>query len=165
MTLYVPSFGPTLGQKNYLDIFMNKVSRSFAILIPFLEEPLNHFLATAYLLCRVVDNIEDCQQPAAWKKLRFAEFTQLLKDPTPATDVLALWQQQAWPGLTPDEQELMGLKGVPLWQIYRHIPAEPRQIIGYWTAIMARGMSQLEDPDQLPQFIHRQGVQVLATEE
>src|SRR5512134_148203 len=99
------SFTLTSVQKNYLDIFLNKVSRSFAILIPFLEEPLNYFFATSYLLCRVVDNIEDCQQPAAWKKLRFAEFIQLLKDPTLAADVLALWQQQAWPGLTPDEQK------------------------------------------------------------
>ncbi|HXV44220.1 MAG TPA: squalene/phytoene synthase family protein [Anaerolineae bacterium] len=166
MPLLTPSFTPTSAQKNYLDTFMNKVSRSFAILIPFLEEPLNHFLATSYLLCRVVDNIEDCQQPAAWKKLRFAEFSQLLKDPTLAADILALWQQQAWPGLTPDEQELMGFQhGLPLWQIYQRIPAEPRQIIDHWTATMARGMSQLEDPHQSPQFIQRQGVQVLAAEE
>jgi farnesyl-diphosphate farnesyltransferase len=145
---------------------MNKVSRSFAILMPFLEEPLNHYLATSYLLCRVVDNIEDCQQPADWKKLRFAEFMQLLKEPLLATDILTLWQQQAWPGLTPDEQEMMGLKhGRPLWQIYQQIPVEPRQIIDHWTTTMAQGMSQLEDPYQSPQFIYRQGVQVLAAEE
>jgi farnesyl-diphosphate farnesyltransferase len=145
---------------------MNKVSRSFAILIPYLEEPLNYFLATSYLLCRKVDNIEDCQQPAAWKKLRFAEFNQLLQDPTLAADILTGWQQETWPGLTPDEQKLMGLEhGLPLWQIYQSIPAEPRQFIGRWTATMARGMSQLEDPSQSPRFIHRQGVQVLATEE
>jgi farnesyl-diphosphate farnesyltransferase len=160
------SFTLTSAQKNYLDIFMNKVSRSFAVLIPFLEEPLNHFLATSYLLCRVVDNIEDCQQPAAWKKLRFAEFIQLLKDPTLAANILPLWQQQTWPGLTPEEQELMGFKhGIPLWQIYQRIPGETRQIIDRWTATMARGMSQLEDPYQSPQFIQRQGVRLLAAEE
>lgn len=161
-----PSFTPTPAQKKYLDIFMNKVSRSFAILMPFLEEPLNYFLAASYLLCRVVDNIEDCQQPAAWKKLRFEEFMQLLKDPFLAADILALWQQQAWPGLTPDEQKLMGFEdGLPLWQIYSCFPAETRQIIDHWTATMARGMRQLEEPYQSPQFIHRQGVQVLATAE
>jgi farnesyl-diphosphate farnesyltransferase len=166
VTALTPFFSPTLAQKKYLDIFMNKVSRSFAILIPFLEEPLNYFLATSYLLCRVVDNIEDCQQPAVWKKRRFTEFSQLLKEPSLAADILARWQQQAWPGLTSDEQKLMGLQhGAPLWQIYQSIPAETRQIIEYWTATMARGMSQLEDPDQSPQFIQRQGVQVLATEE
>jgi farnesyl-diphosphate farnesyltransferase len=160
-----PAFTPTSTQKKYLDIFLNKVSRSFAILIPYLEEPLNYFLATAYLLCRVVDNIEDCHQPAAWKKFRFAEFIQLLKEPSLAADILALWQQQAWPGLTPDEQKLMGCKhGLPLWQIYRDIPAEPRQIIDHWTTTMVEGMSQLEDPHHSPRFVHRQGVQVLAAE-
>ena len=166
MTLLIPSFVPTLAQKNYLDAFMNKVSRSFAILIPFLEEPLNHFLATSYLLCRVVDNIEDCQQPAAWKKLRFAEFSHLLKDPDLAPDILPMWQQQAWPGLTPDEKMLMGFKhGAPLWQIYRRIPTETRQIIEHWTGTMARGMSLLEEPHRWPQFVRRQGVQMLAAEE
>jgi farnesyl-diphosphate farnesyltransferase len=90
----------------------------------------------------------------------------LLKEPRLAADILALWQQQAWPGLTPDEEQLMGFEyGTPLWQIYQHIPAEIRQIIDHWTATMAQGMSQLEEPHRWPQFIQRQGVQVLAAEE
>ncbi len=166
MTLPTPPFRPTSAQKSYLDTFMNKVSRSFAILIPYLEEPLNYFLATAYLLCRVVDNIEDCHQPAAWKKLRFGEFIQLLHRPDLAPDILHRWQQESWPGLTPDETQLMGLKnGLPLWQIYHLFPADARQIIGRWTQAMAEGMSHLEDSNQSPQFINRRGVQILTTEE
>ena len=73
MTMPRP-FELTQAQAAYLDIWMSKVSRSFALVVPWLEEPLNHLLATAYLLCRVADNIEDSRQPFVWKEQRFHEF-------------------------------------------------------------------------------------------
>ena len=57
---YSGSFRLTPTQKSYLGKQLDKVSRSFAILIPYIEPPLRHYLAVAYLLCRVADNIEDC---------------------------------------------------------------------------------------------------------
>jgi phytoene/squalene synthetase len=59
-------FHLTQSQQQYLDTRMHEVSRSFALVVPLLEEPLNHYIAAAYLICRVVDNIEDCEQPFAW---------------------------------------------------------------------------------------------------
>ena len=56
MTSTRTSFELTSAQQWYLDTFMNKVSRSFAVVVACLEAPLNHVMATAYLLCRVVDN-------------------------------------------------------------------------------------------------------------
>ena len=49
---------------------MKKVSRSFALVVSFLEEPLRWQMSTAYLICRVLDNIEDCGQPFWWKEKR-----------------------------------------------------------------------------------------------
>ena len=43
----------------YLAQCMDDVSRSFALVVRVLEEPLRYQLAAAYLLCRVADNIED----------------------------------------------------------------------------------------------------------
>ena len=63
-------------EKQYIENQLEKVSRSFALVIPTLEEPLNYYMATAYLICRVVDNIEDCTQSSAWKERRFQEFQQ-----------------------------------------------------------------------------------------
>ncbi|MBN1220268.1 MAG: squalene/phytoene synthase family protein [Anaerolineae bacterium] len=144
---------------------MKKVSRSFALVVPCLEPPLNHWMATAYLLCRVVDNVEDCLQPTAWKRQRFAEFERLLAEPELAPEILSSWQEQAWPGLTPDEQQLMILpNGHLLWQIYAAIPAESQTIIRYWTQAMALGMSQLEDKERPPHFKSYDGVQVLSEE-
>jgi hypothetical protein len=101
-------FEPTPSQMTYLDSMMNKVSRSFAVVVPCLEEPLNHYLSTAYLLCRVVDNIEDCTQSLAWKEQRFTEFSSLLNEPLRATEILSRWQRDSWPGLTADEAVNVG---------------------------------------------------------
>ena len=113
----------------------------------------------------MVDNIEDCLQPTTWKKARFTEFEQLLAQPDLAPDILSIWQQESWPGLTVEERQLMGLDdGQPLWQIYAAIPFEHQAIIHHWTLTMAVGMSQLEDLDKRPHFIRRNGVQMAATE-
>jgi farnesyl-diphosphate farnesyltransferase len=158
-------FEPVPSQMTYLDSMMNKVSRSFAVVVPCLEEPLNHYLSTAYLLCRVVDNIEDCTQSLAWKEQRFTEFSSLLNEPLRATEILSRWQRDSWPGLTADEVRLMSVEaGLPLWQIYALFPAKIRDIIAHWTVAMARGMSQIEQPDQSPRLLKVEGVRVLASE-
>jgi len=159
-------FEPDSMQVAYLNNWMQKVSRSFALLVPWLEPPLNHYLATAYLICRVVDNIEDCSHPTEWKNRRFAEATQLLAEPELAAEVLTGWQKENWPGLTPEEQQMMSLAGGEmLWQIYGSIPPESRQIIRRWVGEMVEGMSRLDAPEQAPHFVERQGVQVLAREQ
>jgi len=159
------TFELTLVQQEYLNVFMNKVSRSFAFVVPCLEEPLNQSTGTAYLICRVADNIEDCEQSLAWKKERFAEFSRLLDEPWLAAEVLSAWDREAWPGLTSGEKQLMSLAdGLMLWEIYALIPDEPRNIIGRWASVMARGMYQIEDPHEAPWMVRRNGVQMLANE-
>ena len=44
-------------QRTYLTIAMGRVSRSFALVVPWLEDPLQNYVTTAYLLCRQLDNI------------------------------------------------------------------------------------------------------------
>ena len=155
----------TDAEKKYLHDTMNKVSRSFSIVVPSLEGPLNTYMATAYLLGRVVDNIEDCTQPFAWKQQRFQEFHQLIEEPASAPQILALWSQESWPGLTQDESEMMGnVRGLMLWEIYAQIPERSRSIIRRWMAEMADGMLRVEDPDQHPLLEIRDGVRVLAAE-
>ncbi len=145
---------------------MNRVSRSFALVVQFLEEPLNRFLATAYLLCRVADNVEDCTQPFAWQEQRFHEFLGLLADPALAPTVLSGWDGLPWPGLTAHERAMMGTQeGEALWQIYARIPDEARAVIHDWVSALTRGMRTIEDPHQPPSLISRNGVQVLVDEQ
>jgi farnesyl-diphosphate farnesyltransferase len=144
---------------------MNKVSRSFAIVVLNLEEPLHGYMATAYLICRVVDNIEDCTQPFAWKQQRFQDFHRLIAEPASAPQILAVWSQESWPGLTQDELEMMGpARGLILWRIYAQIPERSRSVIRRWTSEMADGMLRVENPDQHPLLENRDGIRVLAAE-
>jgi farnesyl-diphosphate farnesyltransferase len=152
------------SERQYLSNQLEKVSRSFALVIPTLEEPLNFYVATAYLICRVVDNIEDCTQSAAWKEQRFQEFQQLVTEPTDAQAILERWSQEQWPGLTQDEKKTMGVAGgKSLWEIFAKIPGREQAGIRRWASEMATGMARFEAPQAAMQQAHA-GIRVLGTE-
>jgi farnesyl-diphosphate farnesyltransferase len=155
----------TQAEAGYLADTMTRVSRSFALVVPNLEAPLNHFMAVAYLICRVADNIEDCTQPFPWKQRRFQELCQLIEDPAGAPAILAAWDRERWPGLTPDEEGMMGSRGgLILWQLYARIPGSSRACIRSWVSEMADGMLRIEDPEQHPRFEVQGNVRTLADE-
>jgi len=66
------SFSFTNNQKKYLNDQVQRLSRSFALVAPLIEPPLDYYLATTYLIFRVADNIEDNEKPLAWQVERFA---------------------------------------------------------------------------------------------
>ena len=156
------AFEPSAAETAYLERQLNNVSRSFALVVPFVEPPTRYYLSTAYLLCRVVDNIEDCTRATEWKDARFDEFLRLLSTPDRAREVLPGWDAESWPGLTENEARMMGFEdGLMLWQIYAQIPEAPRAIVRHWTSAMAQGMRQVGDPDHCPCFVRRQGIDIL----
>jgi len=143
---------------------MNRVSRSFALVIPWLEEPLQEQIGAAYLLCRTLDNIEDCGQPLAWQKKRFAEFIELLAEPEQAPAILHQWGNYSWPGLSSDEAALMSLdEGLPLWLIYATFPEHVREICLHWISLMAAGMESILDPAQSTSMLWRNDIRLPAT--
>ncbi|MFN2250570.1 MAG: phytoene/squalene synthase family protein [Anaerolineae bacterium] len=151
----------TTAQKRYLDSQMKVVSRSFALVVPSVEEPLNHYLAAAYLICRVVDNIEDCGEPYEWQAARFGEFERLLSDPASAPATLEAWGRERWPGLTADERRMMGPEsGSALWEIYGGIPSRFRRPIAHWAGEMAAGMRAIEDPRTDGLMSERKGIRL-----
>jgi farnesyl-diphosphate farnesyltransferase len=152
--------------KQYLVDAMSKVSRSFALVVAQLEEPLNLFMATAYLICRVADNIEDSLRPLPWQQQRFSEFKRLLHDPALAPEILDRWTQETWPGLTADEQTLMEFAGgTRLWNIYGALPDATQAVICHWASVMAQGMAQLGGPEYPPLSIWHNGIRVLASQQ
>ena len=87
--MYQAIYVPDHAQQDYLSEQLGKVSRSFALVVPFVDAPTRHYLATAYLLCRVADNIEDCRLPDAWKQSRLIDFRRLLDTPGRAETALS----------------------------------------------------------------------------
>jgi len=139
------SFSPK--QKSYLAYYMKGVSRSFSLVAPEVESPLDDYLAVAYLICRVVDNIEDTLQPFEWQQERFAEFAMLLDDPHKAEHLLTSWDLFDWPGLNDSEKELMTCKnGLMLWQTYAQMSDRYRAPIRHWASRMAFGMERSGNP-------------------
>ncbi|MDJ0752981.1 MAG: squalene/phytoene synthase family protein [Ardenticatenaceae bacterium] len=149
-------------QAAFLHDRLNRVARTFALLPPFLEANLGAVMSAAYLVCRVVDSIEDCQESFAWKQQRFNEVRSLLSDPMQMDDILTLWTELDWPGLNPDETALMKLPdAATLWEIYGGIPDKYRQIIGFWVTEMADGMEGTLNPAAAPHVIKEGNVLVL----
>jgi farnesyl-diphosphate farnesyltransferase len=154
----------TKTQSAYLADYMNKVSRSFSLVAPELERPMDDYLGVAYLICRVVDNIEDAERPFMWKHARFAEFEALLTAPEKAEAVLATWETQDWPGLSAHEQAMMTCAGgLMLWEVYAAMPELYRASIQHWASEMARGMRCSVDPSANDFFCDREGVRLPIT--
>lgn len=152
-------------QREYLETFMNRVSRSFALVTPCFEEPLDAFMSIAYLICRVADNIEDCQQSFDWQQARFAEFKQLLQKPMLASNVLASWLREDWLGLDVNQTRLMQPEdGLMLWQIYALIPDPSKSTICRWISVMVEGMEQVLNPQQEPVMVMHNNVRLPAEE-
>lgn len=140
-------FQLTFNQQAYLKQSLDKVSRSFALVIAQVDPPLGSYLATAYLICRVVDNIEDTRQSFAWQQARFTEFRHLLVRPEAAVKTLTQWQGEQWPGLNINERQMMGMHaGYPLWKIYATLPQPIREIIARWAKMMVDGMERVLNP-------------------
>lgn len=148
------TFQLTKAEEAYLSLFMNKVSRSFTLVAPQVESPLDHYLAVAYLICRVVDNIEDCVIPFQQKQVLFSEFSNLLQQPELAEYILGKWSQINWSGLSSDEIEMMTIEnGLTLWQIYARIPSQYRSSICEWAKKMADGMALVTNLNDESLFI------------
>lgn len=158
----MPAPGLSEDQVTYLGNAMNGVSRTFALVVPAIEAPLSHHFAVAYLICRVVDNIEDAETTSGWRRARFDEVRLLLDRPSTADEILRGWDGDSWPGLTEAERHLMSSTGGgPLWQIYALIPTPVRARIAQWVREMADGMAAMDTPGN-GWRLQPSGVRVLA---
>jgi farnesyl-diphosphate farnesyltransferase len=159
------SFYLSYEQREYWEIWLNRVSRSFALVTPCFEEPLDAYMSIAYLLRRVADNIEDCHQPYEWQQARFAGFKQLLQKPELAPNILANWLYEDWLGLDANQTRLMQPDdGLMLWQIYTLIPNPSQSIIRHWISVMVEGMEQILDAQREPLLLERHNIRLLAVE-
>ncbi|MDE1798483.1 MAG: squalene/phytoene synthase family protein [Candidatus Micrarchaeota archaeon] len=122
-----------------------KVSRSFALCIRVLPEPLTEQMMLSYLIYRVIDTIEDSSAPRPIKKELFAQFTALLTRRSYSAPRVQAVRAALLSELNYTyEKELLENLPAVLAQ-YHALPLRVRGSIRRWGRVMARGMYDFQD--------------------
>jgi len=123
---------------------LQKVSRSFALTIPELPAGLGRAVTNAYLICRIIDTIEDDEQLPLEKKARFfEEFVKVVNSEIPAS----IFAENLYPLLSESisdyEKDLVRNAPVVISGTFSLSPGQ-QQAIRQCATVMARGMLQYQ---------------------
>ena len=137
----------TLSDDALQDYFLQGVSRTFALTIPQLPAPLARPVANAYLLCRIVDTIEDEATLDSRQKRDFCErFSRVVRGDAPALglrdDLAPLLSAKT----LPSERELIAVMPRVIRITHGFDPAQ-RDALAVCVEIMAQGMAEFQDRD------------------
>lgn len=120
--------------------YLQQVSRTFALTIPLLPARLSDWVGNAYLLCRIVDTIEDdaelsCQD----KQHHIAKFLDAFSDPLSAPDfVIHLLPMIS--ASTPEHERALLLDTPAVLARSHSYPTAVQDILKQAVTIMSRGM-------------------------
>jgi 4,4'-diapophytoene synthase len=130
------------------------VSRTFALTIPALRDPLKDWVATAYVLCRIADTVEDVEGISPARRLElFAVFRHLAANP----DDLESRRRflTTWPGgADPEHERLMQEVGT-VFDALLLLPPSPRGAVASCLEEMSVGMALFasSEGDERPRFV------------
>lgn len=133
----------------YQDEILQHVSRTFALTIPQLPEPLCTVVGNAYLLCRIADTIEDDKIMSSEQKKQYAErFIDVVK----GSDEASSFAESLFPLLSPTateaEHDLIA-NTVPVIRITHSFNSRQRAALERCVKIMADGMVIYQDAETL----------------
>jgi farnesyl-diphosphate farnesyltransferase len=133
--------------ESFCRLTLPEVSRTFALNIPVLPEPLDLVVTVAYLLCRIADTLEDeTEGPAAARRpllVEFARLCQLPADWRPASQVFATAAERRLRPNAP-EAEVRLLRGTRLVvEALDHLDPWARPSIARCVRVMTEGMAKL----------------------
>ena len=135
---------------------LDRVSRSFALCIPLLEDGLKETIGLSYLLLRALDCIEDSQIEKEKKELLYSLFSDLIKNSDKKNNeaTIALFEKREWKGIKKVEAEFMtsGAFARTL-RYYWDLDENYRSIIASCIEEMAFGMKKYSSPDNKTNFI------------
>jgi 4,4'-diapophytoene synthase len=146
-----------MGTTNREQHFLQKVSRSFALTIPQLPEGLRDRVANAYLLCRIIDTIEDEECLSLdEKKNFFQEFISVIDGHASAEAFAIGLDPKLCCSTLPAERELVR-ETAAVVKTFFDFSAEQQAIIRRCLRIMAMGMlhfQEIKHPFGLPDVRH-----------
>jgi farnesyl-diphosphate farnesyltransferase len=145
---------------------LQKTSRTFALTIPLLPEPLQTDVAVAYLLFRIIDTFEDATHWTPERRTTaLASFVELLDgsgDLTAARQATALWVTDPPLDHAGYLELLSATPDVIRWyqdrqpaardQLRRHVTRSAREMIDIVRRTRADGVLQLETVDDLRRY-------------
>lgn len=126
--------------EQFQDAILTGVSRTFALTIPQLPEPLRRAVTNAYLLCRIADTIEDDPHVTPEEKERFHEwFIDILN----GRDDVGAFSGQLLQRLSgeslPEEKQLVRCMERVI-RVTRKLDASTQMVLRRRVAVMCRGM-------------------------
>lgn len=125
-------------EKLYSD-HLSRVSRSFAFCIEELSSPLKEDISLAYILCRIVDTVED----SLWEDKKqqeeaFQRFMYFLDSP-PSAETAKVWSS-SFPESIPEEEKKLLQDSHIFFQALLDLPVKKKQILLRSILNMTRGM-------------------------
>jgi 4,4'-diapophytoene synthase len=142
-------FQTKLDDAAYQNEILQHVSRTFALTIPQLPDPLSTVVSNAYLLCRIADTIEDDKSMSAEAKREYAErFIEVVK----GTENAEVFADALFPLLSPTatkaEHDLIA-NTTPVIRITHSFNSRQRAALERCVSIMAEGMARYQDAETL----------------
>jgi phytoene/squalene synthetase len=118
---------------------LDQVSRSFAFCIRELKEPLYSCVALAYLLCRILDTVEDSPYPQTQQKFKqLEEFNQFIKEPSSLAKIQS-WISELPTTMKPSEKALM-LDAAIMFEDLHGLPKDRKKVMQDLVLSMSNGM-------------------------
>ncbi len=138
-----------LDDDGYQNTILQDVSRTFALTIPQLPDPLSHVVSNAYLLCRIADTIEDDKYMPADIKREFAErFIQVVAGQSNVES----FSRSLFPLLSSEASEAehnLIANTVSVIRITHSFNQRQRAALERCVSIMAEGMARYQDAETL----------------
>ncbi len=133
----------------YQERALQGVSRTFALTIPTLPDPLERVVGNAYLLCRLADTVEDEPAIDPVKKRELSEqFIAVVRGELPPREFTAACLPRLSDSTSPDEHELVRHTDAVI-RITHSFNANQRRALERCVEIMARGMSDYQECETL----------------
>ena len=127
------------GKAEFYQGHLDKVSRSFAFCIPRLESPLREQVALGYLVCRILDTVEDASwSDFAKQREAFESFDRFISEPARA-DEIGEWAK-GFPQDIPDSEKSLLADSALIFADFHAQPKAAREAMLGPVLSMSAGM-------------------------
>ncbi len=151
-----------LDDLTYQRQMLPRVSRTFALTVPQLPEPLDHTVANAYLLCRIADSVEDDPCLESTTRTALHELLPQAIDDPQAAEEFARRAAASLSVTTPSEERDLAANTARVARTTRALPEADRRAIATCLREMCYGMNLyrqrerigLDDLADMEQYCH-----------